>query len=78
MDSFNSSKDIVQSNEIKTNDFISDFLIESNQECFKLCIKDFSNAQINKGELDCLSKCYSKYFCSFINVAYKFNRKLEI
>jgi hypothetical protein len=77
MDSLDSFPSLPQSKEIKINDYIIDYLLESNQECFKICVKDFKNPDINKVELECMSNCYAKYFSSFINVADKINKKIQ-
>ncbi len=77
MDTLDSYPNLPQPKEIKINDYIMDYLIESNQECFKLCVKDLKNSEMNKVELECLSNCYAKYFTSFINVADKINKKLN-
>lgn len=61
---------------IEKNDYIQDYLLESNQECFKICIKDFQKQDLSKLELECLNNCYSKYMSSFINVSYKINKKI--
>jgi len=77
MDSLDSFPSLPQTKEIKINDYIIDYLLESNQECFKICVKDFKNPDINKVELECMSNCYAKYFSSFINVADKINKKIQ-
>lgn len=77
MDSLDSFPNLPQSKDIKFTDYIIDFLLESNQECFKICVKDFKNPDMNKVELECMSNCYAKYFSSFINVADKVNKKTQ-
>ncbi len=77
MDSLDSFPNLPQANEIKVTDYIVDFLLESNQECFKICVKDFKNPELSKNELACMNNCYTKYFSSFINVADKINKKIQ-
>ena len=69
MDTLESFPDLPKPKEIKVNDYIVDYLLESNQDCFKICIKDFKTPEMNKMEIECVNNCYSKYFTSFINIA---------
>lgn len=77
MDTLESFPNLPQSKEIKFNDYIMNYLLESNQECFKICVKDFKTPDMSKNELECMSNCYMKYFSSFINVADKLNKKIQ-
>jgi len=73
MDSLDSFPNLQDSKRITINDYIIDYLLESNKECFKFCVKDFKSIDLNKSELDCVSNCYSKYFSSFIITTDKIN-----
>lgn len=76
MDTLDSFPNLSQPREVKVNDYIADFLLESNQECFKICVKDFKNQEMTKSEVECLNTCYSKYFSSFLNVSERINKNV--
>jgi hypothetical protein len=49
-------------------EFLNLYLSQSNTECFKSCISDFSSSKVTKDEENCLLSCFSKYFYSYSNV----------
>lgn len=50
-------------------EYLSNFLNESNVECFQHCVKDFTKSELREDEVNCMISCYSKYFYSYSNVA---------
>lgn len=77
MDSLDSFPNMPKPQEVKINDYIADYLIESNQECFRICVKDFKLPDVSKNEMNCINNCYAKYFGTFINVSDKIKNKTK-
>jgi hypothetical protein len=53
---------------INMSEFLNLYLSQSNSECFKSCVSDFSSPKVTKEEDNCLVSCFSKYFYAYSNV----------
>lgn len=54
------------------NDYYMDFVLNTGEDCFNKCIKDFSERDFSSSEEKCIQTCFSKNYLSlryFINLS---------
>jgi hypothetical protein len=67
MENFNANSKT--NNNFTFGSFINSYLNEASVDCFERCINDFSKADFNNEEKNCVDSCYAKYFLSYANMA---------
>ena len=48
--------------------FINCYVTDSTNECFKLCVKDFKQKELNESEQECVVQCFAKFYYSYMNM----------